>query len=167
VQDVIDPKYGPMGADEDGQTPRLMSVKGFVDGEAPAGRLTPLEVADLLSRHADDGLRRVERLAPGGDKELRHTLGDIRAMAWLGRYYAAKVRGAVDLYRHQKGGDRRRHQDARAHLQAASSHWRRYAELWSAQYVGQVLTRMGLTPVDIASIPTFVDRDIPAPLADR
>ena len=167
VQNLIDPKYPPMRADEDGQSPRLMSIKAFVDGEAPDGRLTPLAVADLLAGHADQGLLSVARLSPGTDKELRHTLGDITAMAWLGRYYAEKIRGAVDLYRYQKGGDTRDHQNARVHLQAASSHWREYAAIWSRQYVPQVLTRMGLTPVDIRAIQTFVDRDIPAPLAPR
>jgi hypothetical protein len=167
VQHLIDPKYPPMNATEDGQSPRIMSVKAFVDGEAPSGRLTPLAVADQLARHADQGLQSVARLSPGTNKELRHTLGDIRAMAWLGRYYAEKIRGAVDLYRYQKGSDARDHQNARVHLQAASSHWREYAAIWSSQYVPQVLTRMGLTPVDIRAIQTFVDRDIPAPLAPR
>jgi hypothetical protein len=102
VQDLIDPKYDPMGATEDGQLPRIMSVKAFVDGEAPDGRLTPLDVAAALDGHAETGLRRVERPAAGTDKELRLTLGDMRAMAWLGRYYAAKIRGAVDLYRFQR-----------------------------------------------------------------
>jgi hypothetical protein len=167
VQNLIDPKYPPMSAAEDGQSPRIMSVKAFVDGEATAGRLTPLDVADMLARHADAGLQSVARLAPGTNKELRHTLGDIRAMAWLGRYYADKIRGAVDLYRYQKGGDSRDHHSARLHLQTASSHWREYAALWSQQYVPQVLTRMGLTPVDIRAIQAFVDRDIPGPLGAR
>lgn len=167
VQNIIDPKYQPMSAEEDGQSPRIMSVKAYVNGEPPNGRLTPPEVADLLERYADAGLRRVERLAPGSDKELRHTLGDIKATAWLGRYYAEKIRGAVDLHRYQKAGDRRDHQRARGHLQTAAANWKRYADLWSAQYAGQVLTRMGLTPVDIREIQTFVDGDIPRPLPAR
>jgi hypothetical protein len=167
VQDLIDPKYDPMGATEDGQLPRIMGVKAFVDGEARDGRLTPLDVAAALDGFAETGLRRVERLTAGTDKELRLTLGDVRAMAWLGHYYAAKIRGAVELYRFQRHGSREAHGEARRHLQAASAHWRRYADIWSAQYVGQVLTRMGLTPVDIRAIQAFVDRDIPAPLAAR
>jgi hypothetical protein len=162
VQDLITPKYAPMRADEDGQSPRLMSVKAFVDGEPPAGRLTPLEVADMLARFADTGLAKVEPLSSGTNKELRQTIGDIKAMARLGRYYADKIRGAVDLYRHQKSGDATDLDRARSSLQSAASHWRTYADLWSAQYVGQVLTRMGLTPVDIKAIQTFVDRDVPA-----
>jgi hypothetical protein len=162
VQDLITPKYAPMRADEDGQSPRLMSVKAFVDGAAPAGRLTPLDVAERLARFADTGLAKVAPLSPGTNKELRQTIGDIRAMAWLGRYYADKIRGAVDLYRYQKSRNATDLDRARTALQAAASHWRTYAELWSAQYVGQVLTRMGLTPVDIKAIQTFVDRDVPA-----
>jgi hypothetical protein len=162
VQDLITPKYAPMRADEDGQSPRLMSVKAFVDGDAPSGRLTPLEVADMLARFADTGLAKVEPLSPGTNKELRQTLADIKAMAWLGRYYADKIRGAVDLYRHQKSGNAADLDRARASLQSAAAHWRSYADLWSAHYVGQVLTRMGLTPVDIKAIQTFVDRDVPA-----
>ena len=167
VQDFIDPKYPPMRADEDGQVPRLMGVKAFVDGEPPDGRLGPLEVADRLEQHADAALRRVGPLGPAADKELRHTLGDIKAMAWLGRYYSEKIRGAVDLHRYQKANDARDHQSARRHLQLAASHWRRYAALWSAQYVGQVLTRMGPGIVDVAAIQAFVDGDVPAPVPAR
>jgi hypothetical protein len=123
--------------------------------------LTPLDVADRLERHAADGLRHVERLKADGDRELAETLGDITAMAWLGRYYAAKIRGAVDLYRFDKNGAAGDRASARDHLQKAASHWRQYASLWSAQYVAQVLTRMGLTPVDVVAIQRFVDMDVP------
>jgi hypothetical protein len=163
VQKMIDERYDPMKPDEDGQVPGIMSVKAFVSGESPGGRLTPLQVADSLQRFADAGLQKVEGLTAGADKELRQTLGDVRAMAWLGRYYAEKIRGAVDLCRFQKGGDRADHARATSHLRTAADNWRQYAELWSAQYTGQVLTRMGLRPIDIKAIQADVDRDIPAP----
>jgi hypothetical protein len=162
VQDFITPKYGPMRADEDGQTPRLMSVKAYVDGEPIAGRLTPPEVARLLEQDAAKGLQLMADLTPGTNNELRDTLADIMSMAWLGRYYAEKIRGAVELYRYQKAGDRGAHEQARLHLTTASAHWRQYASIWGAQYVGQVLTRMGSTPVDVQAIQAFVDRDVPA-----
>ena len=37
------------------------------------------------------------RRSQGKNKELRLTLGDLEAMAHLGNYYAAKIRGATDL----------------------------------------------------------------------
>ena len=161
AQDLITPKYRPMQADEDGETPRFMSVKAFVDGEAPAGRLTPLQVADAIEANATSALDHAGRLSPGSDTELAGTIADIRAMSFLGRYYAEKIRGAADLYRCQKAAGSAACTTARTHLQAAAGHWREYAAVWSAQYVPQTLTRMGLTPVDISAIQTFVDKDIP------
>lgn len=164
VQNFIDPEWDPMQASEDGDRPLLMSVKQFVNGDDVNGRLTPLDVADLLQQHADNGQALIQGLSAGSNKELRLTLGDINAMAWLGRYYAAKIRGAVDLYRYQRNGLASDHNNARTHLIAASGHWSRYAALWSSQYVQQTLTRLGRNPVNIANLLQRVNADIPAAL---
>jgi hypothetical protein len=66
----------------------------------------------------------------------------------------------VDLYRYQKAGNTNDHQNAVVHLQTASTNWSRYAALWSTQYVGQVLIRLGSGLVDMQAIQTYVDRDI-------
>ena len=50
---------------------------------------------------------------------------------------------------------------------AASNHWKQYSAQWSSQYVKQVLTRMGLTAVDIAGIQAQVDADIPPETASK
>jgi len=164
VQKFITPRWDPMQSGEDGDRPLLMSVKQYVNGDAANGRLNPLQVADQLQQYADTGLSSVQALSPGTNKELRLTLGDIHAMGWLGRYYAEKIRGAVDLYRYQSTGLTNHHANARTHLITASNHWSQYSARWSTQYVQQVLTRMGLTVVDIAGIQTQVNADIPAPL---
>jgi len=83
-------------------------------------------------------------------------------MGWLGRYYAEKIRGAVDLYRSRTSGRPEDLDNARRHLQQAASHRKQYAAIWSSQYVGQVLTRMGSVMVDIQAIQEAVDREIPA-----
>jgi hypothetical protein len=157
------PTFPPMREDEDGDTPRLLSVKAFVDGDAPAGRLTPLEVADQLERFASVGGQPIAALRPEQTDE-QETIGDIRAMAALGRYYAAKIRGAVELARYEKTKDPAAHARARTALQASAEHWREYARLWSAQNVGNVFTRLGPTPVDMTAIQAAVDKDIPPPL---
>lgn len=161
VQKFIKPRWNPMGADEDGERPLLMSVKDFVDGKNPDGRMTPEQVADQLQQFAERGLASIAGLDAGSNRELRQTLGDIKAMAALGNYYAEKIRGAVALYRYETGGDAAHYAQARKHLLAASNYWRQYAAQWSSQYVKQVLTRMGLKVVDIAGIQALVDADIP------
>jgi hypothetical protein len=169
VRDFITPKYRPMNPQEDGQKPGIMSVKAFVDGEAPAGRMTPLDVAAAIERLAAAGSTRqtvnLEVLTPVGtepNRELAPTLTDIRMMSWLGQYYAEKIRGAVDLYRSEKTSAPADRDSARTHLSASADAWREYARLWSSQYLPQTLTRMGTTPVDIQAIQAFVDKDIEA-----
>jgi hypothetical protein len=164
VERFIKPRWKPMSSGADGDRPLLMSVKDFVDGAKPDGRLTPEQVAEQLQQFAANGLKGIAGMDAGSDKELRQTLGDIQAMAALGNYYAEKIRGAVALYRYQKGGNAADHAQARKHLTGASNHWKQYAAQWSSQYVKQVLTRMGSTAVDIAAIQGQVDADIPPPL---
>ncbi len=165
VQNFIDPKNNPMQDWQDGERPLLMDIKEYVGGEAANGRLNPEQVADRLQQFADEGLLRVQALDPGTNKELRLTLGDIQMMAWLGRYYADKIRGAVDLHRYQVTGLAADHANARAHLISASNDWSQYSLRWSTQYVPQVLTRMfSTTPVNFLSLQTQVNADIPAAL---
>jgi hypothetical protein len=167
VQKFIKPRWKPMPAGDDGDRPLLMSVKDFVDGKKLDGRMTPEQVADQLQQFAERGLASIAGLDAGSDKELRQTLGDIKAMAALGNYYAEKIRGAVALYRHEIKGDAADHARARKHLLAASNHWKQYAAQWSSQYVKQVLSRMGSTAVDIAAIQAQVDADIPPETPDQ
>ena len=150
-----------MQSSEDGDRPLLMSVKQYVNGDAANGRLNPEQVADLLQQYADEGLTRIQALSPGTNKELRLTLGDIKAMAHLGRYYAEKIRGATDLYRYQSTWLTDHYTNARVHLITASNHWSQYAAQWSTQYIGQVLIRQGDGLVDIAAIQANVNADIP------
>jgi len=164
VRDFIAPTFPPMREDEDGETPRIQSVKAFVAGEAPAGRLTPLDVADRLDRFATAGVQRIEAVQAAPGSELAETVSDIRAMAALGRYYAAKIRGAVDLARYETTKDAQAHARARVALQASAGHWREYARLWRAQNSGNVFTRLGPTFVDMTAIQASVDKDIPAAL---
>jgi len=46
-----------MASNEDGQSPRLKSVKDYVNGVSTNGLQTPLQTADLLEQYADAGCR--------------------------------------------------------------------------------------------------------------
>jgi hypothetical protein len=165
VQNFIAPRYPPMQADEDGDRPLLMSVKEFADGAATNGRRTPLEVADILEKAGQTAEGELAGLAAPAGTELASTLTDIRAMSWLGRYYADKIRGGVALATYQRTKDRAEYDRARTALQRASRDWQEYATLWSSQYVGQVLTRMNGAFVDVQAVQRFVDAESPPALA--
>ena len=121
-------------------------------------------MADQLQQFAERGLASIQGLDAGTNKELRLTLGDIKAMSSLGKYYAEKIRGAVALCRYQTGGDAAEYAKRGNISSRPPNYWKQYAAQWSLQYVKQVLTRMGLTVVDIAGIQAQVDADIPPEL---
>lgn len=114
-------------------------VKAVLAGEKRSGT-TPIDVSDQLHGHADRALAILGRLSHSGDKELRLTLEDIRAMAYLGKYYAHKIRGATELalFRATKGQDHQN--EAISELTRAAQYWRLYASTALGQYQNPLWT---------------------------
>ena len=68
-------------------------------------------------------------------KELAATLNDMESMAYLGRYYADKMRGAADLDVFQADKNRRENrQNAVHHFTNAVEEWESYARITTSQY---------------------------------
>lgn len=112
-----------------------------------ASGTTPTAVADALEADADRALELAARSLrdPLGNAgpALHSTVVDVRAVAWLGRYYAAKIRGAIALATFEHDGDPADKRRAVEELEAASDRWEAYARLASRQYRPQLLSRPG------------------------
>jgi hypothetical protein len=128
----------------------------------PAGT-TPAQVAERIDARADAALRALPRLAGGRaarqNAELAATLEDIRAMALLGKYYAAKIRGATELAMF-RASKKPGHQGlAVQHLARAAAHWMDYTARTGARYRNPLWTnRVGL--VDWRELDAEVARDV-------
>jgi hypothetical protein len=108
-------------------------VKAVKEGKSLSGT-TPLEVSDWIHSHADKALAILGRLKHGADKELRLTLGDIRAIAYMGKYYAHKIRGATELALFRET-DKKEHQKAAIEeLTSAARFWQLYTSAALSQY---------------------------------
>lgn len=92
------------------------------------------------------------------NKDLRLTLGDLRAMAYLGDYYADKIMGATELAASAATHDPQRQTAAVGHLQSALEDWKKYAATATHQYRPQLLTRVGY--VDLDALTAQVEHDI-------
>ncbi len=125
----------------------LLAVPEWARGELGGKRAEgagPPEVAVALEGHASRALsaaEEVRRRASRPCKELRETLGDIEAMAHLGSYYAAKIRGAACLGLFDLSKEEKHRLEAVRHLEDAAACWERYAKVASSQYRPQVLAR--------------------------
>jgi hypothetical protein len=74
--------------------------------------------------------------------ELAATLTDMESMAYLGRYYADKIRGAAELAVFRADKNRKQHrQRAVRHLTNAVEEWEAYARIATSQYKPQLFSR--------------------------
>jgi hypothetical protein len=124
--------------------------------QQPTG-VTPLEIADTLERNATNALNALPQLQRAAVKPARNakeyaaTLNDIEAMAHLGNYYAAKIRGACALALFDKTGEARQQAAAVRQLETALSHWKKYSAAYTRQYAQPIrYNRVGL--VDIPAL---------------
>jgi hypothetical protein len=133
-------------------------VNGTMSGTALSGT-TPIEVSVKLHRHADVALGIIEGISDGGNKELRLTLGDIRAMAYLGKYYGYKIRGATELALYRATGKQEHQQNAVSELTDAADYWKQYTAQAMKQYTNPLWTnRVGY--VDFKKLTGYVMEDI-------
>lgn len=103
-----------------------------------------LDVAAQIEKHSQTALTKVAGISDGSSMVLKETIGDIMAQAYLGLYYAKKIRGAVDLarYRQEKGTHYK--DSAVTYLEESLEHWKDYANTLDAQYNKMVLAFNGL-----------------------
>jgi hypothetical protein len=143
-----------------------LPIPRFVDavatGATPRGT-TPLEVAERIDAHADAALKRLPSFeksrGASRNPELTATIEDIRAMALLGKYYAAKIRGATSLALYRKMREEAHRQDAVNQLSRARDLWLEYTSRTGARYRNPVWTnRVG--HVDWRELDAEVTADI-------
>lgn len=132
-----------------------------IGAKSPITSQTPPEVAEALEHDADTTLNLLTALrlqAATTDKELTQTLGDYEAQAVLGRYYASKIRSAIDLAEFNASADIAAQASALKHAGNALAHWKQYAAIYDRQYTPQLLNRVGT--VDMPALTTQAAEDI-------
>ena len=129
-------------------------------GRKPMDGTTPLEIAAALDGAAAETMAALDglRAAAKQDDELQKNVNDCEALAWLGRYYAAKIRGACALALFDANSDQSEHSAALRHLGDALAHWKKYAAVRDAHYVPALYNRLGY--VDITALTKNVAADI-------
>jgi hypothetical protein len=83
----------------------VASFAGALVAEEPDGRVSPIDVANLLDRFARSSLEHLERLESSESANARRWDVDIRIASALGRFFAAKIRAAVGFEIHRLTGD--------------------------------------------------------------
>jgi hypothetical protein len=137
-----------------------ISIPRFVAGETQG--TTPLQVAAELDARADKALLTAAAISStpaARNAELGETVEDIRAMSVLGKYYAAKIRGATALAQFRHTRDPAKQQEAIRQLEWAESWWLKYTQNMGSRYRNPLWTnRVG--HVDWQELNAEVKNDI-------
>jgi len=128
----------------------------------PMEQTTPLEIAEALDGAVAETMASLDPLreAAKEDSELQKVVTDCETLAWLGRYYASKIRGACALALFDVNGDKFEHETALRHLGDALAHWKRYAAIRDAHYVPALYNRVGHVNVTALTQKVAADLEI-------
>ncbi|MFO7613116.1 MAG: alpha-glucuronidase family glycosyl hydrolase [Bacteroidales bacterium] len=108
-------------------------TRAYLTGVKTEGE-TPLQVAEKIIHNADQALKWADGQSMQIDKELRITIDDIKTIAWLGKYYAHKIRGATFLTLFRESLDREWYEKVIKELNVSAGYWRHYAAGAIANY---------------------------------
>jgi len=113
--------------------------------------ITPLQVAEQLHYHANAALALLDSLTWNENLEYEYTKKDIQAMAYLGKYYAYKIEGAIELQKYRVINTMRK-ENQMASVEAltqAGIYWKMYAKLAKQSYKNPLWTnRVGYVDWD-------------------
>jgi hypothetical protein len=85
-------------------------------------------------------LELLKGLQSSTDQDLYQTMEDIKAISYLGKYYAHKILAATNLQFYKNNADRSFHQTTIDQLNLSSSYWRYYASTALAHYKNPLWT---------------------------
>ena len=133
---------------ENAPDPQCITVTDWAKAKLAGKELegvTPLQVAENLDSYAADAQAALPALRAnmGSNVELKETLNDIDSMAFLGRYYADKMRGAAKLALYREGGrqESKYLDQSVSHLEDAVDEWKAYSAVLTPQYKTQIGAR--------------------------
>jgi hypothetical protein len=135
----------------------VVSIADYAHNQNLAG-ITPIDVASQLDIAGTTLLTGAERLEPNHNKELAATITDLKAMGYLGKYYANKVLGSTYLAMFRVNGNMGDKQKAVQTLEYALQMWRDYAFTAQINYRPTLLARTQV--LDWEAITKFVEEDI-------
>jgi len=125
----------------------LITINDYVEAVLKKKQIegtTPLQLAESLELAAQTAFKSTTDMNDKGNAELAETIGDIHAMAYLGKYYAAKIRGAVELKFYMDSKDKKQKDQAIEELENSLSNWRHYSDILDTQYHKMEISMHGI-----------------------
>jgi len=137
----------------------VVSIAEYALQNGKTTQLSPFDVADKLDAAAAILLKGGATIPVGANADLNETVSDFKAWAYLGRYYAAKFRGATYTAMLRNTGKEEYREKAVQALTGAVTEWKNYAAISIKKYKPQLFARTQRVLNWNASIPD-VEKDV-------
>ena len=120
--------------------PNYISIPDYVKSrlenkEVGKGKLGPLALADLLETDSKKVLGLLPQLRSASSPTLSCELDDLETWAWLGSYFADKIRAGVALQTYRANGDKSQQEKSIEFLNKDLSHWKNISRITSKHYM--------------------------------
>jgi hypothetical protein len=128
-----------------GQLNARSYVQAELADESLTGKVSPLELSNFLLSKANTAIGLANEIDARGNIELTQTLDDIKAFAYLGKYYAYKISAGVWLEYYLQGNQSKAHSDkAKVDILKALAAWQQYRNISEKHYRPQMLARLNV-----------------------
>lgn len=131
----------------------LINCKDFVLkklNNEPIETLTPKQVSENLISWSNEVLNTINNLnTEEASIQTKALLSDIKAMSYLGLFYAFKINAATNLAYFQQTNNKKYSYKAVKHLEKALNAVKEYANISNTNYKPQMLARPGLLNWDV------------------
>jgi hypothetical protein len=139
----------------------ILSIPNFVElqkNKIETFKTTPLNVAQQLDELARLVLDFVEAQDVDRNESLNELVFDLKAWAYMGKYYAQKIRGAYYFHAFRSGLGDENKQQAKQALEQALLLWKEYAAAASRNYHPQFMAKT--RTIDWLALTEDVQKDI-------
>lgn len=137
----------------------FQSIPDYVQEGENSSLSDPLEVSGKLHETANIALDMVSKIEAKSNRELQATVQDVRAISFLGKYYAHKIAGATRLALFRESGVKADQVKAVEELEMALDYWKQYTQAALIQNTHPLWTnRVGY--VDFEKTTDWVAADI-------
>lgn len=139
----------------------VISIANYAKGITTEGKITPFDVADKLDNSSKGLLAGFDKLkCNSDDAQFMETLVDFKAMAYLGRYYADKIRAATYVALYRVKGNAGYKENAIKYAKLSRKEWKNYSDVSKSAYYPQLLSRVSYFDWDFTYEKTKEDLEI-------
>jgi hypothetical protein len=126
----------PQMCDKQPMAPNYMSIKEWLSPRVNPlnGKISPSALSDSLQDFCSSAIKRMAKIKTEGNVDLLYEVSDIQTWAYLGLYFANKLKAAVAYQQYINTSEKKYLRESITWLEQATEHWHQVVQITSPIY---------------------------------